>query len=49
VLTPGGAQGIEYGRQIDDLLEDGAADWRQPAAEAINIPTMLSAIPPTAL
>ena len=45
----GGAQRIEYGRQIDDLLEDGAAGWRQPPPKAMNIPMMLNAIPPTAL
>src|SRR4029453_1346442 len=46
----GGAQRIEHSCQIDELLKNGATYWGEPAEpKAMNIPTTLSAIPPTAL
>ena len=45
----GGAQRIEYLCQIDDLLEDGSLTGGSQPPTVINIPTMLSAIPPMAL
>jgi hypothetical protein len=40
----GGAQRIQHGRQIDDLLEDGATDRRQPAAERDQHPDALDVV-----
>jgi len=41
----GGAQGVQHGSQIDHLLEDRAADRWQPPPKAMNIATMLNAMP----